>query len=119
MRRALDEMSRRRKLQQAYNAEHGLTPVSIHKSVEQVRFTTRVADAREGKREPAVGRVAEPKPDRETMIAALDDQMREAAAQLDFELAALLRDQLFELRTEGDGERRVPRGVHTSAAGHS
>ena len=119
MRRALDEMSRRRKLQQAYNAKHGLTPVSIYKSVEQVRFTTRVADARESKREPAVGRLSEPKPDRETMIAALDDQMREAAAQLDFELAALLRDQLFELRTEGDGERRVPRGVHSSAAGRS
>src|SRR5216110_1433198 len=51
MQRALDEMQRRRGRQQAYNEAHDITPRSIVKSVDQVRFTTRVADAREGREE--------------------------------------------------------------------
>ena len=50
MQRALDEMSRRRSLQRAHNAEHGITPRSIVKSVGEVRFATRVADARSEER---------------------------------------------------------------------
>ena len=110
MQRALDEMTRRRELQTAHNLAHGITPISITKSVDQVRFTTRVADARE----PKEGRkraVAERTPDRKTLIAALEEQMRAAAVELDFELAAQLRDQIFDLRSEGDGTRRAPRGV--------
>ncbi|MGH7559912.1 MAG: excinuclease ABC subunit UvrB [Gemmatimonadales bacterium] len=102
MRRALDEMDRRRRLQRAYNAEHGTTPTSIVKSFEQVRLSTHVADART-ERPAAVRRGAErvdlhdPR-QRAAAITALEKQMKQAAANLEFELAAMLRDQLNELR---------------------
>jgi excinuclease ABC subunit B len=100
MQRALEEMDRRRTIQQAYNLEHGITPVSIVKSLEQVRLSTHVADARTEKPEPK----AEKQPDlrdpakRAALIQRLERQMREAAANLEFETAALLRDQLNELK---------------------
>jgi excinuclease ABC subunit B len=105
MQRALDEMSRRRTLQQRYNEEHGITPRSIVKSVDQVRFATRVADAKTTK---VVG-MAAPRPadarEREALIQLLEGQMQTAAEELDFELAAVLRDQILELRAEGDTGR--------------
>ena len=52
MQRALDEMDRRRAIQRAHNEEHGITPVSIVKSMEQVRLSTHVADARTERPEP-------------------------------------------------------------------
>jgi excinuclease ABC subunit B len=110
MQRALDEMSRRRSLQQAYNVEHGVTPRSIVKSVLDIRFVTRVADAR-GSRLPEVPvrRPADAR-EREAMIQLLESQMQAAAEALDFEQAALLRDQLLELKAELEprGGRRAP-----------
>jgi excinuclease ABC subunit B len=107
MQRALDEMSRRRTLQQRYNEEHGITPRSIVKSVDQVRFVTRVADAKTTK---VVG-MAAPRPadarEREALIQLLEGQMQTAAEELDFELAAVLRDQILELRAEGDTGRHA------------
>jgi excinuclease ABC subunit B len=93
-------MERRRKIQEAHNAAHGIKPASIRKSVEQVRLVTRVADARTepGERPPPVLPAALSPED---LIAALEQQMREAAADLDFELAAELRDQIFELKAAG------------------
>ncbi len=111
MQRALDEMARRRDIQRAHNAEYDITPVSIRKSVDQVRFTTRVADARTPKQDRSAKAVAERRPDRKTLITTLEEQMREAAAELDFELAAQLRDQIFDLRAAGDRNRRAPRGA--------
>ena len=113
MERAIAEMERRRSLQQAYNAEHGITPVSIRKSVDQVRLVTRVADARAERPEKAA---AEPKTsalDRHSLIEVLEQQMREAAAELDYELAAILRDQIFQLRAEGDPVLRAPAGMES------
>ncbi|HEX9895803.1 MAG TPA: excinuclease ABC subunit UvrB [Gemmatimonadales bacterium] len=101
MRRALDEMDRRRALQREFNRTHGITPASIVKSLEQTRLTTRVADAR---MEKPLRREAARTPDlhdpaqRAAYIQALERQMREAAANLEFELAALLRDQINDLR---------------------
>ncbi|MBI4500770.1 MAG: excinuclease ABC subunit UvrB [Gemmatimonadetes bacterium] len=116
MERALAEMDRRRATQIAHNAEHGITPVSIRKSVDQVRFVTRVADARL-ERAPAVERLKPSEPaDREALIAALERQMREAAAELDFELAAQIRDQLFDLKAGGDPVRRSPAGAGAGGA---
>ena len=107
MQRCIDETRRRRELQVAYNVEHQITPRSVVKSTEQVRFSTRVADAR-GERETQ-RRVAErvstyeKEMDAAALVAMLEQQMKEAAGQLDFEAAAALRDQIFELRAKMDG----------------
>jgi len=99
MQRCLDETNRRRDIQIAYNLEHGITPETIRKSVEEIEFSTRVADAR---LTPA--RVSEApatyadEVNREEYVKILEQEMAEAAEALDFERAALLRDQLFELK---------------------
>jgi excinuclease ABC subunit B len=100
MRRSLDEMDRRREIQRAYNEDHGITPRSIEKSVDQVRFVTRVADARV---EYAPSRDAETEDlEPEELVQVLEQQMKEAAAELDFETAAQLRDQVFDIRAALD-----------------
>ena len=114
MRRALDEMDRRRARQLAYNTEHAVTPRSITKSFDEVRLSTYVADARterptgKDKRDkPAAPDLRDPA-SRAKAIQALEHQMREAAANLEFELAALLRDQLNELRALDAGNVARP-----------
>jgi len=110
MERALAEMSRRRTIQEEHNAEYGVVPRSISKSVDQVRLVTRVADARMAP--PVEAKLPkEEKLDRDSLITVLERQMREAAADLDFELAAQLRDRIFELKAAGDPIRRNPRGA--------
>jgi excinuclease ABC subunit B len=112
MQRALDEMDRRRAIQRAYNETHGITPVSIVKSMEQVRLSTHVADARTERPEPRPAlqeRVDLHDPaKRAAAIATLERQMREAAANLEFELAAMLRDQLNELKALSAPDVRRP-----------
>ena len=102
MQRALEEMDRRREIQRRFNEEHGITPRSIMKSMDEVRLSTHVADARTEKPEPRVAmqeRVDLRDPaKRAAAIQALERQMRQAAANLEFELAAMLRDQVNELR---------------------
>ena len=102
MERALKEMDRRRDIQLAWNTAHGITPRSIIKSLEEVRLTTRVADARTEKADKKQERLVEldfrDPAKRAQTIAALERQMREAAANLEFEVAAMLRDQVNELR---------------------
>jgi excinuclease ABC subunit B len=106
MERALKEMDRRRTIQEAYNLQHGITPRSIIKSLEEVRLSTNVADARTEKVAPIEagslvrGDLHDPA-QRAVAIAALEQQMREAAANLEFELAALLRDQVNDLKALG------------------
>jgi excinuclease ABC subunit B len=115
MQRALEEMDRRRSIQRAYNEEHGITPTSIVKSMEQVRLSTHVADARTERPEPKAPlheRVDLHDPaKRAAAIASIERQMREAASNLEFEVAALLRDQLNELKALGAPDvRRSPSG---------
>jgi excinuclease ABC subunit B len=103
MDRAMAEMTRRRDLQLAHNREHGITPRSIIKSLEEVRLTTRVADVRterpEKRRDERIAALDLRDPaKRAQAIVALERQMKEAAANLEFEVAAILRDQLNELR---------------------
>jgi excinuclease ABC subunit B len=106
MARCIDETTRRRAIQTAYNEEHGVTPVTVSKSIDQVRFITRVADAR-GDGDDKKKKVAEPARgyaimETESLEKMLEEQMRNAANAMDFELAAQLRDQLFEVRARRD-----------------
>ncbi|MCX2727086.1 excinuclease ABC subunit UvrB [Thermomicrobium sp. 4228-Ro] len=104
MRRAIEETYRRRKIQMEYNERHGIQPRSI---VKQVRdLTDRLRQAAEerapyhvGLAAPQAGVLSELSPDElARLIRDLERQMKEAAKQLEFEKAALLRDQIFELR---------------------
>ena len=105
MQRALAEMNRRREIQQSHNREHGITPRSIIKSMDEVRLSTHVADARTERPAPRGARpdsIALHDPARRAAaIQALERQMREAAANLEFEMAAMLRDQVNELKALG------------------
>jgi excinuclease ABC subunit B len=105
MQRAIDETNRRREIQSEYNKENNITPTTIVKSIEQQMLSTRVADARISV--PArMARVAEPKAkyadevNLEEWAKILEQQMRDAAKNLDFERAALLRDELLEIRVK-------------------
>ena len=122
MQRAMDETTRRRDIQRAHNVEHGITPRSVTKSVEEVRFITRVADARDGREEREGDRTSRRKEkkvaeaaahygttDLPGLIAQREQEMREAAKNLDFETAARLRDELFDIRAKMDGTRSEPR----------
>ena len=101
MRRAIDETDRRRAVQAAYNLEHGITPRSIVKSVQEIRFTTAVADAHESSR-PAIRERGAAYDDMtpEELIRALEREMNEAAEALDFERAARRRDELFDVKAK-------------------
>ena len=115
MRAALEEMDRRRDVQRAFNAERGITPRSIVKSVDEIRLATRVADAREDpvpRAEPLalMGKaasewVASGEADRQALFTLLEQEMRKAADDLDYELAAQIRDQLLDLKAAGTGAR--------------
>ena len=109
IREVLDETARRRTIQQQYNEEHGITPCSIMKSVDQILDTTGVADAEERYRRKRFG--LEPKPERVlsglidmltpeagyAMAAELRLEMQEAAVQMEYEKAAYLRDEITKL----------------------
>ncbi|MFO7260985.1 MAG: excinuclease ABC subunit UvrB [bacterium] len=105
MQRCIEETNRRREIQRRYNEEHGIIPQTIVKSVEERLLTTRVADARtqppaQVKEAPA--RYGE-EVDLEEWAKILEQQMREAAAVLDFERAAVLRDELLEVKAKLGG----------------
>ena len=109
MQRAITETGRRREVQADYNREHDIEPRSIVKSVSEIRFTTTVADARES--QPAVREKQESYQGLsvEEMIEVLERDMRKAAAALNFEVAARLRDELFEIKAKSEGGRAWPR----------
>jgi excinuclease ABC subunit B len=98
MRRAIDETARRRAVQEAYNAEHGITPASIVKNIEDVLSSVyegdyvtipKARDERDQFRTQA---------ELDAFIAGLERDMREAAGNLEFERAASIRDRLRRLR---------------------
>ncbi|MGC8638413.1 MAG: excinuclease ABC subunit UvrB [Isosphaeraceae bacterium] len=103
MRRAIDETQRRRTLQLAYNAEHGITPETIKKAIR--RGIDEEIQGRQVARQ-AVGR-DEATEATEEYLGALEAEMLEAAEQLEFERAAELRDRIQQLRSaRGDGPAR-------------
>jgi excinuclease ABC subunit B len=107
-------------MQRAYNAEHGITPLGVTKSIDQVRFhhARRRTLAKREKRAKKIALAAWPSrgpgynaKDTASLIAELEKEMKEAAAALDFETAARLRDQLFEIKAKADGTRARSRGA--------
>jgi len=109
MKKAIDETNRRRKTQEDYNSAHGITPVSIIKSVRDLtqrlaamgggnaRGTGGLAMAEDGPEYRARPTVL-PKDEANRLIKELEKQMKAAAQDLEFEKAAALRDQIIEIR---------------------
>jgi len=101
MRTAIDETNRRRAKQDAHNKAHNISPVGIVKAVRDI--TDRLAaaaGATEGAQEGRAGRLVSrmERGELERLIDALENQMRASAKELEFERAAMLRDQVFEMR---------------------
>ena len=101
MRAAMDETDRRREIQVAYNTEHGIDPQTIVKAIRDIGLRLRdVADVEgvneKAKRPLAAGSL--PKDELLRLIKDLEGQMKRAAKDLEFEKAALLRDEVVELR---------------------
>ena len=108
MRQAVDETNRRRALQEAYNTAHGITPETVRKEIRagiEAEATSRaVAFAAVGQGDESRRRTAE-------LLEQLEAEMMQAAAELDFERAARIRDEIAALRDGGDSPRRAkPRG---------
>lgn len=97
MQAAIDETNRRRAIQQEYNEAHGITPKTIEKAVRDlISISKKVeADDVKWKKDPE----SMSKKELKALIQQTESAMRKAAADLDFERAALLRDELFELKT--------------------
>ncbi|ANU16674.1 excinuclease ABC subunit B [Planococcus maritimus] len=101
MQKAMDETTRRRTIQAAYNEEHGITPVTIKKKIRDVIRATEAAEEAEEYVSKAVEGKKLKKEDRVKLITLLEKEMKEAAKALDFERAAELRDTVLELKAEG------------------
>jgi len=100
MQRAIDETNRRRAKQTAYNEEHGIQPVGIFKEVRDLTDQLTEKAIAEPQAEYRVsGAAGLPKKEMQKVIVGLEQQMKEAAKNLEFEKAAALRDQMFDLRT--------------------
>ncbi|HIS07740.1 excinuclease ABC subunit B [Lachnoclostridium sp. An196] len=98
MRMAIDETNRRREIQEAYNKEHGITPKTIHKAVRDlIRISKEVAQEEvRFEKDPESMSAAE----LEKLIGDIQKKMKKAAADLNFEAAAMLRDQMIELKQQ-------------------
>ncbi len=91
MKQAIEETARRRKIQEAYNKEHGIIPKTIEKEIREV--ISNVDDQKEPKKKMTKKEIA-------LTIEKVEQEMREAAKNLDFERAMELRDILFEMKSE-------------------
>jgi excinuclease ABC subunit B len=100
MHHAIDETNRRRAIQMKYNQEHGIVPASIVKEIRDL--TDRVRTVAEEQAEYRVGGI--PRAEAMRLIKELERQMKAAAAELEFEKAAVLRDQIIELRRNLEDE---------------
>jgi len=106
MRKTIEETNRRREIQQKYNEEHGITPKTVFKSREEILSSTSIAELRkkEPEKEAAFAKVAEPvirymtAEQQNDLIEQMTEEMLEAAKNLEFEKAALLRDEIEKLQ---------------------
>ena len=117
MRKAISETHRRRRLQQEYNAEHGINPQTIRRAVSNILVMLGRGEARQSPTAPVPGSerrsrrhdkarsdlAGMPKDDLSRLITALEDEMHQASADLRFEYAARLRDEVADLKKELKG----------------
>ena len=96
MKRAIDETERRRQIQESHNRENGITTQSIRKTIRDI--TERVRSIAEPESGPLISGDDLPKEDITRLIKDLESQMKSASKNLEFEKAALLRDQIIDLR---------------------
>lgn len=114
MRKAMDETNRRRRLQEEYNKKHGIKPEGIYKTREEILKTTAFADSRTASPEKSAGSMGEEKLDfleklsLEDKIRELQRAMKKAASNLEFEKAALIRDELSKLLAKTGKRSRRP-----------
>jgi len=116
MKRAIDEMDRRRVKQLAYNQEYGITPRTIVKSREEILQATSVADSIQGgeaqQLQSLLSAVRDEGPD--ALLARLEGEMLEAARRLEFERAASLRDRIDEVRSTLNAAAEIGVGAATT-----
>ena len=96
MRNAIEETNRRREIQEAYNEQHGITPTTIKKAVRDLIAVSKAVAQTEVKLKKDPESMS--KKELKNIIAALEKQMRQAAADLNFEQAAQLRDKMIEFK---------------------
>jgi excinuclease ABC subunit B len=97
MRMAIDETDRRRKIQKEHNLLHNITPVGIHKAVADITDRLRPDNYSE---RTEVSWEHMPKDEIFRVVKDLESQMKQAAKNFEFEKAALLRDEIVEIRRE-------------------
>ncbi|MDO4902680.1 MAG: excinuclease ABC subunit UvrB [Limosilactobacillus sp.] len=112
MQKAIDETKRRRAIQMKYNEEHGITPHTIVKPIQEAISATKKTEDTGEKVESTEFTSQDfaklKKSEQETMIAELTEQMAAAAKRLDFEQAATLRDTVMELKAQMTGKKTKP-----------
>lgn len=96
MRKAIDETERRRKIQQKYNEEHGITPTTIKKAVRDLIAISKAVENTHGSDEKDLESMDEK--ELKKLAKELEKKMRQAAAELNFEEAANLRDRMIEVK---------------------
>jgi len=97
---AINETNRRREIQRAYNEKHNIEPISIIKAIRDLTDRVTISQVAESTAPYETGQPGPvPKKELQSMIETLESRMRQAAADLQFEQAAMLRDQIYELRT--------------------
>jgi len=110
MTRAIDETNRRRVKQNTYNQDHGIEPVGIIKAIHDLteRLTTPVIAEARGEYQAGGSALRIPKDEIKRLLSELQNQMKIAAKNLEFERAAVLRDQIYELRALLADESNLP-----------
>ena len=98
MKKSIDETQRRRAIQQEYNEAHGITPQTIKKAVRDLIAITKAVTREEVEFEKDPESMS--RDEIEKLIGQIQKKMKRAAAELDFESAAQLRDQMVELKKQ-------------------
>jgi excinuclease ABC subunit B len=98
MESAIDETNRRRAKQVQYNREHGITPISISKAIHDLTEEMTVKAVADGKGEYSAGAAGIPRSELQKIVSEVEKQMKDAAKNLEFERAAALRDEMYQLK---------------------